>query len=67
MHPFGRLDCDLNDKFLKSDLENINPLRKSVFFPQYVKRLESGTAIVTGYSRNFGNVVEYDIILKLAS
>ena len=33
MHPFGRLDVDLDEKFLKSDLSNINPHRKSVFFP----------------------------------
>lgn len=67
MHPFGKLGNDLDNKLLKADMSNIDASRKSVFFPQQVARLESGIAIVTGYQRNFGNVVEYDIILKLAS
>lgn len=39
-----------------------------MFFPTEVKRLDGGAAIITGYSRKFGNrLIEYDIILKLAS
>ena len=67
MHPFGRLDGDLDNIFLRSDFSNLNVSRKSVFFPEYVQRLESGIAVSTGYFRNFGKIAEYDIIVKLAS
>lgn len=67
MHPFGKLDGSLDAKLLKQDLSNIDPARSSVFFPQKVIRLGASAAIVTGYQRNFGNIVEYDIVLKLAS
>ena len=67
MHPFGNLSS-LNDRMLKSDLSNIEKSRKHTFFPYNVKRLQSGIAIITGYQRLFDkNIVEYDIILKLAS
>lgn len=73
MHPYGKISLDsesvdnISNKLLKSDLSNIDRNRKSVFFPQYMKKLDAGNAIVTGYSRNFGSIVEYDIILKLAN
>ena len=67
MHPFGNLSS-LNDRMLKSDLSNIEKSRKHTFFPYNVKRLQSGIAIITGYQRLFdNNIVEYDIVLKLAS
>lgn len=66
MHPFGRID-QIGQKILLSDLSNIDRQRKHTFFPQHVARLQSGTAIITGYQRKFDNIVEYDIVLKLAS
>lgn len=73
MHPFGKISLDeyspysLSTKLLKSDLTNISRSRSSVFFPYVSRKLDQGSVIVSGYMRNFGNVVEYDIILKLAS
>lgn len=73
MHPFGKISTDpdsphyLQNKLLLSDMSNLNPERPTVFFPQTVIRLKSGTAVITGYQRDFGKVVEYDIILKLAA
>lgn len=73
MHPFGKVSLDegssnsIAHKLLKSDLTNINRYRSSVFFPYVTKKLDSGSVIATGYMRNFGNVVEYDIILQLSN
>lgn len=66
MHPYGKFD-ELSDVLLMSDMSNIDRSRKSVFFPYETVRLPSGIATLTGYERNFGSIVEYDIILKLAS
>ena len=32
-----------------------------------MQRLDAGTAVMNGYMRDYGNVIEYDIVLKLAS
>lgn len=66
MHPFGKID-ELSDVLLHSDLSNLDSSRRSVFFPKSVVRLPSGTATITGYQRIFDKIVEYDVILKLAS
>ena len=74
MHPYGKVSIDpdspysIEDKILKSNMSNVNYSTQKVFFPTLVKRLDSGDAVVTGYMRKFSNkIVEYDIILKLAS
>lgn len=74
MHPYGKVSTDpdspysIEDKILKSSMSNLNYSTQKVFFPTLVKRLDSGDAVVTGYMRKFSNkIVEYDIILKLAS
>ena len=74
MHPYGKVSIDedspysIDDKILKSDMSNLDYNSQKVFFPTLVKRLDGGNAIVTGYMRKFSNkIVEYDIILKLAS
>lgn len=66
MHPYGKID-ELSDVLLMSDMSNIDRSRPSVLFPYEMVRLPSGIAVMTGYERNFGSIVEYDIILKLAS
>lgn len=74
MHPYGKVSIDeespysIDGKILKSDMSNLDYNSQKVFFPTLVKRLDGGDAIVTGYMRKFSNkIVEYDIILKLAS
>ena len=72
-HPLGKLsllpsDSEyIGEKLLVRDMHNIDANRKTVFFPQKVIRLDSGYAIMTGYMRNYGKILEYDIVLKLAS
>lgn len=73
MHPFGKISIDssspyyIGDKFLQRDMHNLNMNRSKIFFPQQVTRLKPGVAVITGYQRDFGKLMEYDIILKLAS
>ena len=35
--------------------------------PQTVVKLDEGNAVIGGYCRQFGEVMEYDIILQLGS
>ena len=79
-HPFGKVSLDstnsayIGNSLLKKDMSNIDDNRSTVFFPQVVQRLDSNAVITTGYMRVYGKdvnashcVVEYDIVLKLAS
>lgn len=72
-HPFGKISLDeesvdyIGNKLLQKDMSNINSRRTSIFFPQQVKRLDYGEVIVNGFKRDFGKIIEYDIILKLAN
>ena len=72
-HPFGKISIDpssdsyIGNKLLQKDMSNIDDTRSTVFFPYYMQRLDAGTAILNGYMRDYGHVIEYDVILKLAS
>lgn len=72
-HPFGKVSLDsssehyLGKSLLYKDMHNIDESRKTVFFPQHVQKLDAGIAVLNGYMRNYGKVLEYDIIVKLAS
>ena len=72
-HPFGEVSLDplddayIGTRLLKNDMSNIDPSRKKVFFPQTMQKLDSGVAVLNGYMRNYGQILEYDIIVKLAS
>lgn len=73
MHPFGAVSLDesspdyIGNKLLKNDFSNINKQRKTTFFPMQVMKLDVGDVIVHGYSRQYGKVLEYDIVFKLAT
>ena len=70
-HPFGKISLDstsddyVGEKILKKDLSNIDIDRKSTFFPYQMIKMKSSESIATGYMRDYGKVVEYDIIFKL--
>lgn len=72
-HPFGEVSLDPHDdayigtRLLKNDMSNIDPSRNKVFFPQIVQKLDSNVAVLNGYMRNYGTILEYDIIVKLAA
>lgn len=73
MHPLGEVSLDLSSDYyidkvlLKNDTSNVDQSRSTTFFPQTVLKLDSGTVVMNGYMRNYGKVLEYDILLKLAS
>ena len=72
-HPYGKISLSasssnyIGKKLLKSDMSNIDNNRTTIFFPQVVQKLEAGVAILNGYMRNYGKILEYDILVKLAS
>lgn len=73
MHPNGIVNDDptssnyIGNKLLKKDMQNIDPTRSTVFFPYVVQRTNADNVVMTGYMRDFGNVLEYDYVFKLAS
>lgn len=72
-HPYGKVSLSADNanyigkKLLMSDMSNINDSREKIFFPQVVQKLEAGVAILNGYMRNYGKILEYDILVKLAA
>lgn len=72
-HPNGIVNNDptsvdyIGNKLLYRDMSNIDPTRQTVFFPVDVSRVKSDNVIMTGYMRDFGKVIEYDFVFKLAS
>ncbi len=73
MHPNGIVNNDpasanyIGNKLLYKDMHNIDPTRSTVFFPRTVYRIKDDNVVMTGYMRDFGKVLEYDFVFKLAS
>lgn len=73
MHPLGKVSLDKDDEhyighaLLKKDMSNIDFAHTTTIFPQHVQKLNNGVAVMNGYMRNYGKVLEYDVIVKLAS
>ena len=73
MHPLGKVSIDKNDdnyigkSLLQKDMSNIDAVNATTIFPHHVQKLNSGYAVMDGYMRNYGKILEYDIIVKLAS
>ena len=73
MHPLGSISLDssrsdyIENKLLRSDLENIDQRRDTTFFPYSVEKLDVGNVTTHGYCRRFGKIMEYDIVFKLAT
>lgn len=73
MHPLGKVSLDqssssyIGNTLLKRDMSNIDQSRTTNFFPQHVHKLDATASVFDGYMRDYGHVLEYDIVLKLAS
>ena len=73
MHPYGKVSSSsdssdyIGTKLLKSSLENIDADRSTTFFPQTVVKLDEGDAVIGGYCRQYGSIIEYDIVFRLGS
>lgn len=73
-HPFGKVSLDPNSSdyvghdLLLRDFTNIDDSRKTSFFPHIVEKLNtSRNAILNGYMRVFGDVIEYDVLFKFGN
>ena len=74
MHPYGRVSLNehssdyIGHDLLLKNFSNIDINRKTSFFPYLVEKMNaSRNALLNGYMRVFGDVVEYDIIFKFGN
>jgi len=74
MHKYGQLNLDegeptyIGNSLLKSNLENIDRSRERVFFPLEVNKMdENSNAVLDGYAKDYGDIMEYDILFKFGN
>lgn len=73
-HPYGKIngqngDVDyIGNTLLYTDFHNIDRKRDTVFFPLEMDKInEQKNAVLDGYVKNYGEIIEYDILFKFGN